>query len=117
MEWFSALPGIDELNTAEAFFEYFELEWDPTVVRAKRLHIMHEFHRRLVQVIDVPSSADNVDGQDPRDSACWSMAQHLLSESYRHFLQGNLAATSGLSIYQRHQPCFVPWSQLTEVLP
>ena len=114
MEWFSALPGIDELNTAEAFFEYFELDWDPAVVRAKRLHIMHEFHRRLALVIDVPSSAASVDGQDP---AHWAMARHLLSESYRHFLQGDLAVTSGMSIYQRHQPCFIPWSQLTEVQP
>ncbi len=117
MEWFSALPGIDELNTAEAFFDYFELEWDPAVVRAKRLHIMHEFHRRLAQVIDAPSSEGFVGGPGQHNPAHWAMARHLLSESYRHFLQGDLAVTSGLSIYQRHQPCFIPWSQLTEVQP
>ncbi len=119
MEWFTSLPGIDELDTAEAFFDYFELPADPAVIRAKRLHIMHEFHRRLAQVISVPLAglAPGDAGELARNKARWSMARHLLDQSYRHFLQGELAATSAMAIYQRHKASFIPWSALMEVLP
>lgn len=118
MDWFTTLPGIDELDTAEAFFAYFDLPWDPAVIRSKRLHIMHEFNRRLGAVIDVPPSEPAVDRTGPiaRHTVRWALARHLLDQSYRHFLQGDVAVKSGLSVYQRNQPSFVPWSQLTEVI-
>ncbi|WP_413732711.1 nitrogenase-stabilizing/protective protein NifW [Sodalis sp. RH20] len=119
MEWFSTLPGVDELESAEAFFAYFELPCDPAVIRAKRLHIMHDFHQRLAGVISLPLAdlPPGDAGELRRNKAYWSLARSLLNDSYRHFLQGAVAAQSGLSVYQRHKRCFIPWSGLMEVHP
>ncbi|NDL62956.1 nitrogenase-stabilizing/protective protein NifW [Acerihabitans arboris] len=117
MEWFSTLPGVDELESAEAFFNYFELPCDPAVIRTKRLHIMHDFHQRLAGVISLPLAdlPPGEAGELRRIKAHWSLARRLLSESYRRFLAGEVAEQSGLSIYRRNQRCFTPWSGLMEV--
>ncbi len=119
MEWFNTLPGIDDIDTAEGFFDFFQLPYEQSVIRAKRLHIMHDFHRRLAGIISLPlaDAPEGEAGEPARIQARWSLARHLLGESYHHFLQGTLAAQSGLSVYQRDKRCFTPWSALTEVRP
>ena len=47
MDWFTSLPDIDELETAEEFLEYFVVSFEAAQVRVSRLHIMHQFHTRL----------------------------------------------------------------------
>ena len=41
MDWFTSLPDIDELETAEEFLEYFDVPFEAAQVRVSRLHIMH----------------------------------------------------------------------------
>lgn len=119
MEWFNALPGVDELENAEDFFAYFELACDPAVIRARRLHIMHDFHQRLAGVISLPLTdiAPGEAGELRRHKAYWQLARRLLSQSYQRFVAGEVASQSGLSVYRRHQPSFTPLSDLTEVHP
>ncbi|WP_213992190.1 nitrogenase-stabilizing/protective protein NifW [Sodalis sp. dw_96] len=119
MEWFNAIPGIDEIDTAESFFDFFELPYDPSVIVAKRMHIMGDFHQRLAAIISVPleNIPEGEAGVTARDKAHWTLARHLLGLSYDHFLQGTLATQSGLAVYQRNnnKRYFIPLSSLTEV--
>ncbi len=41
MEWFLALDGVDELESAEDFLNHFSVEYQPEKVRVIRLHLMH----------------------------------------------------------------------------
>lgn len=118
MEWFTTLPGIDELDTAEAFFNYFELPFDSAVIVAKRMHIMHEFHRRLAAAISIvpADAAGGAAGELARLKARWSLARRLLAESYA-LLQGSLAEQSAMAVSQPPQRFFTPWDGLTEVRP
>ena len=100
MEWFTSLPEVDELETAEEFLHHFAVAFDPEQVRVSRLHIMHQFHTRL-----------------QRMSLSVSLAQQLLSESYQQFHQQEARIHSSLQVYQRLEPCFIPLSALQEVQP
>ncbi|WP_413740907.1 nitrogenase-stabilizing/protective protein NifW [Sodalis sp. RH15] len=121
MEWFNAIPGIDEIDTAEGFFDFFDLPYDPSVIVAKRMHIMGDFHQRLAAIITVPlrDIPEGEAGAAARNKAYWSLARHLLGLSYDHFLQGTLAAQSGLAVYQRNNDkrYFIPLNALSEVRP
>jgi nitrogenase-stabilizing/protective protein len=119
MEWFTTLPGIDELDTAEAFFNYFELPFDHAFIVAKRMHIMHEFHRRLAGAISiVPADAsDGSAGELIQLKARWSLARRLLEESYTHLLQGDSTERSARAVYQPPQRFFTAWDELTAVRP
>lgn len=121
MEWFNAIPGIDEIDTAEGFFDFFALPYDPSVIVAKRMHIMGDFHQRLAAIISVPrvDLPAGETGEQDRDKAHWSLARHLLGLSYDRFLQGTLAAQSGPAVNQRNnnKRYFIPLGDLTEVRP
>lgn len=47
MDWFTSLDGVDELETTEAFLDYFGISYEPLQVRSKRLHIMHHFNQQI----------------------------------------------------------------------
>ena len=38
---------IEELESAEEFLQYFELEYSPSIVHVNRLHILQRFHDYL----------------------------------------------------------------------
>lgn len=38
---------LDDLASAEEFLDYFEIEFDPKVLQASRLHILQRFHDYL----------------------------------------------------------------------
>lgn len=38
---------MEELDSAEDFLEYFEINYDPAVVQVNRLHILQRFHDYL----------------------------------------------------------------------
>lgn len=106
MDWFTSLPGIDELETAEEFLEFFGIAYDANQVRVNRLHIMHRFNLQL-------SKADL--------SHCYSeadrhlLAGKLLKDCYDKFDSHSLKENSTLSVYRRLDPSFVPFSALMEV--
>ncbi|MGR9052173.1 MAG: nitrogenase-stabilizing/protective protein NifW [Gammaproteobacteria bacterium] len=50
---------LEELESAEDFLRYFELEYDQTVVHVNRLHILQRFHDYIAQSEDsIPDDAD-----------------------------------------------------------
>lgn len=107
MEWFTRIDGVDELDSAQSFFDFFALEVDPQLVRSRHLHILHDFHQRLNSAIPLHFSQ-----QDDPTRADWQLARRLLAASYQHCIAGPLVEQSGLAVYQRHQPSFIPWDDL-----
>ena len=108
MDWFTSLPDIDELETAEEFLEYFDVPFEADQVRVSRLHIMHQFHTRLQRMsfsVELPE-ADRM-----------ALARQLLEESYHQFEDQDVRRHSSLQVYQRQEPIFIPFSQLMEVHP
>ncbi len=61
---------LEDLESAEDFLQYFELDYDQSVVHVNRLHILQRFHDYLAQ-----SAA-----QMPED-------EHLKKAVYNKFLQ------------------------------
>ncbi len=106
MDWFTALEGVDELESAEDFLDFFKIEYDPEQVRVSRLHIMHRFNQKLNQ-----ASAERCVSASDR----YLLAQSLLAECYATFHQQEARLHSSMNVYKRLEPSFVPLSQLEGV--
>ncbi|TKI03469.1 nitrogenase-stabilizing/protective protein NifW [Martelella alba] len=85
MEWFYQIPGVEGLDSAESFFEFFAVGYEPQTLRRRCLPVLNEFHRRLRD--DVPLR--NLLEDDPR--APWLLARRLLAESYQRQTRGGEA--------------------------
>lgn len=76
----SLFDDMRQLESAEAFFEFFGVEYDPAVVNVSRLHILQRFHRYLRQI---PNLGE-------RDAAAQrSLCAEQLEHAYRDFLHSS----------------------------
>lgn len=105
MEWFLALDGVDELESAEDFLNHFSVEHQPEKVRVIRLHLMHRYHELLAEQIYIPAD----------QSERFALAKALLAKTYQIFDTGTVSKQSGFRVYRRLDPLFFPLSQLSEV--
>ncbi|MEQ9859909.1 nitrogenase-stabilizing/protective protein NifW [Pectobacterium cacticida] len=112
MDWFTRIDGVDELESAQSFFDFFQLEADPVLLRSRHLHIMAQFNRRLTAAVPL-----RIVGDAGTEHADWQLARRLLAESYQHIVDGPLTTQSGLAVYQRHNGSFIDWGDLLEVKP
>ena len=65
----TTLPAaLRDLATAEEFLEFFDLPYDPAVVRVKRLHILQRFHDYLAHA-DIPEGDEGAAWW--RSATCW----------------------------------------------
>jgi nitrogenase-stabilizing/protective protein len=106
MDWFTSLDGVEELESAEAFFDYFGVPYETVQVRSKRLHIMHHFNQQI-------KNADSARCANEQDR--FLLAKTLLAESYRTFDHQDVKEHSTLGVYSRLTPSFVAFTQLQEV--
>nr|WP_241391416.1 nitrogenase-stabilizing/protective protein NifW [Serratia proteamaculans]ULG18640.1 nitrogen fixation protein NifW [Serratia proteamaculans] len=112
MDWFTRIEGVEELESAQSFFDFFELDVDPAMLRSRHLHIMAQFNQRLTAAVPVQVIDENEPGR-----AEWQLARRLLAESYQHTVSGPLKTQSGLAVYQRNNGSFIDWNDLLEVRP
>lgn len=77
MEWFYQIPGVDTLNSAESFFDFFAVSYEPALLRSRCLPVLNDFHHRLRNSVPLRNLLDD-DGQ-----ADWRLARRLLTESYQ----------------------------------
>ncbi|VDR27225.1 Nitrogen fixation protein NifW [Raoultella terrigena] len=47
MEWFYQIPGVDELSSAESFFQFFAVPYQPERLGRCCLPVLATFHRKL----------------------------------------------------------------------
>jgi nitrogenase-stabilizing/protective protein len=72
--------ALEDLSSAEDFFAFFGLDYDPRVLAASRLHILKQFHDNLAAVADL----ENLD--EPAQRAVY---REQLSQAYATFVTGS----------------------------
>ncbi|AHJ73985.1 nitrogenase-stabilizing/protective protein NifW [Kosakonia sacchari] len=78
MEWFYQIPGVAELDSAESFFTFFSVPYEPQTLRRCCLPVLREFHQRLRNNVPLRNLLETT----PREP--WLLARRLLAESYEH---------------------------------
>ncbi|MEN0582966.1 MULTISPECIES: nitrogenase-stabilizing/protective protein NifW [unclassified Kosakonia] len=78
MEWFYQIPGVAELDSAESFFTFFSVPYEPLTLRRCCLPVLREFHQRLRDHVPLRNLLEAT----PREH--WLLARRLLAESYEH---------------------------------
>jgi nitrogenase-stabilizing/protective protein len=91
---------LDELSSAEDFFQYFGIETDPRVVFVNRLHILQRFHDYL----ESDSAGPNA-GEPWRDYYA-----RQLQAAYQDFVSSDARAEKVFKVFQTEpaKPAFVP---------
>ena len=74
-------PHDADLESAEAFLEFYGVPFDPELVRSRRLHILRRFHDLLRQA-GVADPAEREPG----------VAAGLLRQAYRDVAEGRIGA-------------------------
>ncbi|MGM0594420.1 MAG: nitrogenase-stabilizing/protective protein NifW [Pseudomonadota bacterium] len=81
---------LEDLVSAEDFFDYFGIPYDEVVVRVNRLHILQRFHNYL--------AAARMPSDDAGQKAIYINA---LTQAYRDFVNSDAATEKVLKVYQR----------------
>ena len=71
MQWFYQIPGVDELESAESFFDFFSVPYEPAVLRSRCLLVLKAFHHKLRDNVPL----HNLLEEDTR--APWLLARRL----------------------------------------
>lgn len=95
---------MDELSSAEDFLDYFEIDYQPTVVQVNRLHILQRFHDYLAEVNDMPEG----------DGERFGLYADLLKGAYEDFVQSDAVTEKVFKVFRMNEPqqVFVPLSDL-----
>jgi nitrogenase-stabilizing/protective protein len=98
------LDDLDELVSAEDFLEYFDIEFDPSVVHVNRLHILQRYHDYLSAELPLPEDAD----------AFYDVYRKLLVKAYEDFVNSDALTEKVFRVFRMHGPqeVFVPVSDL-----
>ena len=51
---------MDDLVSAEDFLDYFDIEYDASVVHVNRLHILQRFHDNIGKISALPTDEGNL---------------------------------------------------------
>lgn len=95
---------MDELQSAEDFLDYFEIEYDQKVVHVNRLHILQRFHDYIGQVEALPEGEDELR----------SLYKDLLKGAYEDFVNSDAITEKVFKVFHMHEPqqTFVPMGDI-----
>jgi len=86
---------MEELESAEDFLRYFQLEFDTTVVHVNRLHILQRFHNYLDQ------AGENM----PEDEdAQREVYKKLLQRAYNDFVDSDAQTEKVFKVFKMMEP-------------
>ncbi|WP_317929947.1 nitrogenase-stabilizing/protective protein NifW [Halioxenophilus sp. WMMB6] len=93
------LEDLEELSSAEDFLDYFEIEYDQTVVFVNRLHIMQRYHDYLTKGQDaLPEAvAEN-------EEALKAIYKNLLTRAYLDFVESDALTEKVFKVFKMHEP-------------
>jgi len=96
---------MQDLVSAEDFLEFFEVPFDPHVVRVNRLHILQRFHDNLQVAAPLPEDAEEK----------YQTYAEQLTSAYNDFVHSTPKQEKALRVYQSlpDEPAFVPLSALS----
>ena len=99
---------LDNLETAEDFLRFFEIDFDPRVVHVNRLHILQRFHDYLTEESNLDTLPDDL----LRDRY-----RALISQAYADFVKSDAIAEKVFKVHKeqadRHNASFVSLESLT----
>jgi len=85
----------DDLESAEDFLNYFELDYDQTVVHVNRLHILQRFHDYL---------AKGAEAMPSDEEAKRAVYKTLLTRAYQDFVESDALTEKVFKVFHMHEP-------------
>jgi nitrogenase-stabilizing/protective protein len=86
---------MEDLESAEDFLQYFELEYNQSVVHVNRLHILQRFHNYL----------DQGKEQMPEDeSSKRQVYKQLLLRAYQDFVESDAQTEKVFKVFKMGEP-------------
>lgn len=86
---------LEELESAEDFLNYFQLDYIPSVVHINRLHILQRFHDYLQQ------AADGMPEDETPKRAVYSK---LLLRAYQDFVESDAQTEKVFKVFAMGEP-------------
>ncbi|MGB0206009.1 MAG: nitrogenase-stabilizing/protective protein NifW [Neptuniibacter sp.] len=108
MSEFDFIDDLEELSSAEDFLEFFDIEFDKSVVQVNRLHIMQRYHDYLSKAGEPDDSMSEDEVKDVYKS--------LLQQSYQDFVESDALTEKVFRVFHMKGPqsTFVPLDQILE---
>ena len=108
METYEFIEDLEELSSAEDFLEYFDIEFDKSVVQVNRLHIMQRFHDYLTKVGEPDESMPETEVK--------AQYQSFLQQAYQDFVESDALTEKVFRVFHMKGPqtTFVPLDQIME---
>ncbi|KJV05208.1 nitrogenase-stabilizing/protective protein NifW [Methylocucumis oryzae] len=91
----SFIEELEEFESAEEFLQYFNLDYDQTVVHVNRLHILQRFHNYLQQAAD--SMPDSEEAQR-------AVYKTLLARAYQDFVESDAVTEKVFKVFHMGEP-------------
>ena len=86
---------LEGLESAEDFMNFFELDYEPSVVHVNRLHILQRFHDYLNQ---------GAETMPEDDTAKQAVYKRLLTRAYQDFVESDALTEKVFKVFHRHEP-------------
>ena len=103
----SFLDDLSDLESAEDFLQYFELEYEQSVVHVNRLHILQRFHDYLEQ---------GKDSMPEDETAMKAVYCKLLQRAYQDFVESDALTEKVFKVFNsgigEPQTAFVSLSEI-----
>jgi len=86
---------LEDLESAEDFLQYFQLQYDQSVVHVYRLHILQRFHDYLQQ------GADSMPEDETAKKVVYSK---LLMRAYQDFVESDAQTEKVFKVFSMGEP-------------
>ena len=86
---------MEEMESAEDFLQYFQLEYEPSVVHVNRLHILQRFHDYLQK------AGDEMPENEQAKRAVYSK---LLMRAYQDFVESDAQTEKVFKVFSMGEP-------------
>jgi len=96
--------AMEDLVSAEDFLNYFEIDFDPSVVHVNRLHILQRYHNYLSK-----------EALPKDETAQREVYARLLTKAYQDFVASDALTEKVFKVFHMHEPQtkFVPLTSIT----
>jgi nitrogenase-stabilizing/protective protein len=103
----SFIDELEDLESAEDFLQYFELDYEQSVVHVNRLHILQRFHDYLEQ---------GKDSMPEDEAAVKAIYAKLLQRAYQDFVESDAQTEKVFKVFNsgigQPQTAFVSLSEI-----
>ena len=102
----SFIDEIEDLDTAEDFLQYFQLDYDQNIVHVNRLHILQRFHDYLNK------GAERMPEDEESQRQVYKT---LLARAYQDFVESDALHEKVFKVFKTAEPqsIFIPLSDIS----